>query len=101
MKCGVFMVKDKKIIPSIANIFSRIYDFAVIVAIVMFFFGGANIAFFIFLYGGSFYVLFFCLKLIANEKKNKKITYLGIFLIIVFTIMTVFNVVMSIRWIGR
>ena len=94
-------MKEKNIITSIANVFNRIYDFAIIIAVVMFFFGGADIAFYIFLYGGSFYLLSLCLKLIANEKKDKKITYLGIFLTVIFTIITVFNVVMSIKWIGK
>lgn len=94
-------MKEKNIITSIVNAFNRIYNFAIIMAIATFFFGGTVIAFYIFLYGGSFYLLSLCLKLIANEKKDKNLTYLGIFLTVIFTIITIFNVVMSVKWIGK
>jgi len=93
--------KNSNIITTIANIFNRIYDLAIIPGIVLFFLGKVDIAFYIFLYGGSLYLLSLCLKMIANEKKNKKITFLGIILTIIFVIITIFNIFMSIKWIGR
>lgn len=88
--------KTLKIIETISNIFDRICTLITVLAILFFFLGQNTIEMFL---GASFLYLWSCgLKLIANKKKDKRLTYLGIFLIIFFTILSVFCIINMIKW---
>lgn len=89
--------KTLKIIETISNIFDKTCIFVTGLAMLFFFLGQNTIEMFL---CASFLYLWSCgLKLIANKKKDKRLTYLGIFLIIFFTILAVFCIINMIKWI--
>lgn len=88
--------KTLKMIETISNVFNSISIFITGLAMLFFLLGQNTIE--MFLCAGFLYLWSCGLKLIANKKKDRRLTYLGIFLIVFSTILAAFCIINMIKW---